>query len=235
MHNRFVILRHDYPFLHWDLLLEGIQQLTWSSRQGNLMNPEDNLVRKVRTGDSAALAELMELFRSQLVATANRKMSEVLKRSVEPDDVVQEAVAYCLQAFPGLDHAHLDPMPWVHQVLERRIVDAHRHFAAQKRAADKGIPLSGGTDSRPGLIDLLVASMTSASRAFARNRREERLLQAMQQLTQEQQDALRMRYVENRPSKAIADHLHKSDGAVRVMLTRSLRQLEGLLDDGKME
>lgn len=196
---------------------------------------DDYLIRRVRTGDQNAMAELMERYRGQLLATASRKMSDLLKRSVEPDDVVQEAMTYCLKTFTEIDSKSLDPMPWVHQVLERKIVDAHRHHAAQKRAADKGVPLSGATDSSPGLIDLLIASITSASQAFARNRREERLMIAMQQLTQEQQDALRMRYVENLPSKDIADKLGKSDGAIRVMLTRSLRQLEELLDDGRME
>lgn len=199
------------------------------------MNQEDLLVRKIRTGDSEALARLLEFHRAQLIGTAARKMSDVLKLSIEPDDVVQEAVACCLQAFPELDHLNLDPMPWVHQVIERRIVDAHRHFAAQKRAARKRVPQNGEADSKSGLIDRLVASMTSASRAFARNRREERLVLAMQQLTEEQQKALHMRYVENLPSKEIADRLRKSDGAVRVMLTRSLRQLEELLNDGGME
>lgn len=196
---------------------------------------DDNLIRRIRTGDQNAMAELMERYRGQLLATASRKMSDLLKRSVEPDDVIQEAMTYCLKTFSEIDCRFLDPMPWVHQVLERKIVDAHRHHAAQKRAADKGVPLSGATDSSPGLIDLLIASITSASQAFARNRREERLMIAMQQLTKEQQDALRMRYVDNLPSKEIAEKLGKSDGAIRVILTRSLRQLEELLDDGSLE
>ena len=40
---------------------------------------------------------------------------------------------------------------------------------------------------------------------------------------------LRLRYLEGLPSKEIADRLGKSDGAVRVMLTRSLDKLQKLL------
>jgi RNA polymerase sigma-70 factor (ECF subfamily) len=40
-----------------------------------------------------------------------------------------------------------------------------------------------------------------------------------------------MRYVENLPSKQIADKLGKTDAAVRVMLTRSLKKLQDLLGD----
>jgi RNA polymerase sigma-70 factor (ECF subfamily) len=105
--------------------------------------------------------------------------------------------------------------------------------AAGKRSADREVPLGGpGDDSqRAGLIDLLVNSMTTPSKAFSRNAREARLLDALEQLPAEQRDALRMRYVENLPSKQIADKLNKSDVAVRVMLTRSLRRLQTLLDD----
>jgi RNA polymerase sigma-70 factor (ECF subfamily) len=40
-----------------------------------------------------------------------------------------------------------------------------------------------------------------------------------------------MRYVENLPSKQIAEKLKKTDAAVRVMLTRSLKKLQELLAD----
>ena len=38
-----------------------------------------------------------------------------------------------------------------------------------------------------------------------------------------------MRYIENLPSKEIAEQLNKSDVAVRVMLSRSLNKLKDLL------
>jgi RNA polymerase sigma-70 factor (ECF subfamily) len=64
--------------------------------------------------------------------------------------------------------------------------------------------------------------------------REARLMDAIGKLPEEQREALRMRYVENLPSKQIAEKLGKTDAAVRVMLTRSLKKLQTiLLEDGQ--
>ena len=60
---------------------------------------------------------------------------------------------------------------------------------------------------------------------------EERLLEALGKLPEEQQTALKMRYLENLPSKDIATHLGKSDAAVRVMLTRSIKKLQSILGE----
>ena len=54
----------------------------------------------------------------------------------------------------------------------------------------------------------------------------------LEKLPEEQREALRLRYVENLPSKQIAEQLGKTDAAVRVMLTRSLKKLQELLGDG---
>ena len=75
------------------------------------------------------------------------------------------------------------------------------------------------------------ASITSPSQAFSRNAKEFKLLAAMQQMTAEQQKVLNLRYGENLPTKQIAEMIGKSDGATRVLLTRSLKKLEQLFDD----
>ena len=71
--------------------------------------------------------------------------------------------------------------------------------------------------------------MTTASQALSRKGREVRLLEALTQLPEEQREALRLKYIEGLPSKEIAERLGKSDGSVRVMLSRSLNKLQDML------
>jgi RNA polymerase sigma-70 factor (ECF subfamily) len=177
----------------------------------------------------------MDAHRPQLMAFIERHLGTGLRRKVESDDVFQETSAEAVRALPTAELGDRDPFSWLCQVAERRIIDLHRHFfGAAKRDAAREVPLgsSGGSETQPaGLINLLVASMTTPSQAFSRNAREARLLEALDQLPQEQQSALRMRYIENLPSKQIAERLSKSDAAVRVMLTRSLKRLNELLGE----
>ena len=71
--------------------------------------------------------------------------------------------------------------------------------------------------------------MTTPSGALSRDQREFRLLEALKNLPEESQTALRLRYVEGLPSKEIASQLGRTDGATRVLLTRSLARLQELL------
>jgi RNA polymerase sigma-70 factor (ECF subfamily) len=133
---------------------------------------------------------------------------------------------------PDADLEQRDPFSWLCQIAEQRIIDAHRRFfGSQKRAADREVALDApaGPDMA-GLIDLLVVSMTTPSQALSRDQRELRLMQALAGLPEEQREALKLRYVDALPSKEIARRLGKTDGAVRVLLTRSLHRLQQILE-----
>jgi RNA polymerase sigma-70 factor (ECF subfamily) len=193
---------------------------------------DDPLLVRIRAGDAQGLAEFIEARRPQLTAYIERSLGAALRRKVEPQDILQEAIVHALDALAATDLSQRDPFGWLCQLAEQRVIDAYRKFfGAQKRAADRETPLDApaGRDSKHRLIDLLVVSMTTPSMAFARNEREVRLLQATASLPEEGRQALRMRYVENLPSKEIARRLGKSDGAVRVLLTRTLNRLLKLL------
>ena len=190
------------------------------------------LEEQVREHDSAALAQLLERDRSKLRAFVEKNMSGALRQKVDADDIIQETCVSCVTALPEIDFAGREPFDWICHVARRRIMDAGRRFSgSQKRDVKRevGGP-AGGDPGRAGVVDLLVASITSPSKAFSREQREYRLWSAFEQLPEESREALRMRYVESLPSKEIASRLGKSDGAVRVMLTRSLKKLEAILD-----
>lgn len=192
------------------------------------------LVARIRQHDVQALGEYIEAHRRPLLAYIERHLGDGLRRKVEPEDMLQELSADSLRSLAQYDLEERDPFGWLCQVAERRIIDAHRRFfGAQKRAAGREVSIHGGGSadtSRAGLVDLLVASMTSASRAVSRDEKQIKMMAALENLSEEQREAVRLRYLEGWPSKQIADHLGKSDGAVRVMLTRALAKLQTLLD-----
>jgi len=195
----------------------------------------DDIIARLKKHDANALAAFIQSHRPQLMAFIERQLGTALRRKVEPDDIYQETCAEAIRALPTAEMGDRDPFSWLCQIAERRIIDLHRRFFdAKKRDAGREVPLGsgGGTDTQPaGLINMLVASMTTPSKAFSRNAREALLNEALLKLPDEQREALRMRYVENLPSKQIAEKLGKSDAAVRVMLTRSLKKLQDLLGD----
>jgi len=199
------------------------------------MTPDDQqLLERIRGGETQAFAEYLQQCRPRVLAYIERQLGSALRRKVEPDDLFQEISIDCVRSLPDMDLSNRDPFGWMCQMVDRRIVDAHRRFfGAQKRDAGREVRLGspGGATGQAGLIDMLAASMTSPSRAFSRNQKEFHLMQAVESLPKEQRQALHLRYVENLPTKEIAQQLDKSDVAVRVMLTRSLRKLQQLLSE----
>jgi RNA polymerase sigma-70 factor (ECF subfamily) len=193
---------------------------------------DDNLVKRVKAHDVAALAQFISQNRKPLLAFIERQLGPGLRRRLEVDDIFQELSVEAVRALETAEFEHREPFSWLCQIAERRIIDAHRRFfGAQKRDAGREVPLGnpGGDSQHAAIIDLLATSMTTPTHALSRKGHEVRLLEALAKLPEDQREALRLRYVENLPSKDIAERLGKSDGSVRVMLTRALSKLQQIL------
>lgn len=192
---------------------------------------EDHGSAGERALDRETLAVFIEERRAPLLAYIERQLGAALRRKIEPEDILQEVAADALRSVPGCSPASDELFGWLCQVAERRIIDAHRrYFGARKRDASKEVPLApAGQESRAGLIDWLIASMTTPSQAYSRNQREQKLHAALETLPPEHRELLRLRYVERMQTKDIARQLGKTDGAIRVTLTRLLRRLQQML------
>lgn len=191
------------------------------------------LLKGISEGSVDALAEFLKVNQNQLMAFISRRLGDALRKKVEVEDIFQEVSAEAVRVITPEWPGDREPFSWLCHLSERRIVDAHRHyFAAQKRDAGKERALQvrtpGGEEI--GMVNMLVKSMTTPSAAFSRNAREARLQDALQQLKEDQREAIRLKYIENRPSREIAELLGKSDAAVRVMLTRTMKQLHEIME-----
>lgn len=185
-------------------------------------------------GDPNWLAAFIHSRRHQLLAYIEHNLGPALRKKLEPEDILQETTVSALGNPEPFRVAGRDPFKLLCQMSEQRIIDAHRRFvAARKRSADQEVSIDQPL-AQPGaaFLDLLVASMTSPSQAFSRDQKQLRLQAAIAQLPSVQQEALRLRYVEGLPSRDVAERLGKSDGAMRVLLSRTLADLQQLLSDG---
>ena len=189
------------------------------------------LIEAVRNGEPDAVAKYLNHCRAPLLSFILKNMSDALKRRVDAEDIYQEVCSYAVQNVEEIDFSDMDPFGWFCEIARRRIIDNQRKFAAKKRAAHNEVGIFGsGSGDQTGIVNLLIASITSPSAAFSRQQKEFKLVQALQKLNDEQQEVLQLRYGQGMPSKEIASQIGKSDGATRVLITRSLKKLESILE-----
>lgn len=185
----------------------------------------------LRSGEQAALVRFLEINRETLLAFIRSRTGSQLQKKIEPEDVLQEVSIEAVRVLGQTDLSAWDPLNWLFQLCQRKIVDAHRrHFASRRRDAAREVALPAGSEGA-GLADLLAASMTTPSAAFSRDQRQLRMMVALETLPETQQEALRLRYLVGLPSKEIAQKLGKSGGATRVIISRALSQLQAMLTE----
>lgn len=193
------------------------------------MPHDTKILEGLRSGEEAALVTFLQTNQQPLLAFIRSRIGTQLQKKIEPEDVLQEASIEAVRVLGQVDLSTWDPLHWLFQICERKIIDAHRrHFASQKRDAGREAAMPAGSDAA-GLANLLAASMTTPSQAFSRDQRQLRMMAALETLPDDQREALRLRYLVGLPSKEIAQKFGKSDGATRVMISRALSRLQTLL------
>ncbi|MCD0459364.1 RNA polymerase sigma factor [Roseiconus lacunae] len=199
---------------------------------------DQDLIDRIKSKDETALATFLQQNHAQLCGFVRSITGEHLLAVTEIDDLVQDIATAAVTSLATAPLDQYSPMDWLQQIARRRVVDAHRfHFDAQRRDANRqqslNAPSGGGSsgDSPASLEQMLSASMTSPSAVFSRDVRMMRMQEAVASLSEEQQQAIQLRYADGLPTKQIAERLGKTDVAIRVLLSRSMRQLEKVLED----
>jgi len=189
-----------------------------------------DLAIRVRAGDTVALASLFDAKRPQLLSFINQHLGRNLQGRVEPEDVLQDTAIAALRSLAQTDLTDRDPFNLLCQLAEQRIIDRAREIEAAKRDVHREISghdrVQGQQGSSGELLEMLAASLTSVTKAVVRNERHARLQECLIRLPEQTQEVLRLRFVEGEATKAIGERIGKSDGAVRVLISRVLKELQ---------
>jgi len=177
------------------------------------------LIDRARSGDTAALGELLDQHRDRLVAVARQQLAGRAGARLDASDVVQQtclSVHRKIAEFDGADAAQF--AAWLARIHEHNIANAMRdQFQAQKRAVHREVQLPEGSDLR--------ADQSSPSGRAIRAEEAARLARAMELLAEDERLVLRMRYEEGRKLAEICEATGLTKDALVWMMKRAMSKL----------
>lgn len=186
------------------------------------------LLRRAHAGDRDAVGELLEAYRPYLRVLAQRQLDRRLAGRLDASDLIQQtclSVHRRIAEFEGQDGP--DFIAWLRRVHENNIQNAIRdHLNTQKRGVSREVAPEPGTagdryeavSQEPSPSQRLLAGESAAS-----------LARALEQLPDDQREAVRLRYLEGWPLARIAEQLGRSREAAAGLLKRGLQNLRGVL------
>lgn len=191
-------------------------------------DPQLQLIRRASSGDGAALQLLLLQARGDLMRYISRKIPEDLRRTIEPQDILQDVyfevfrnMASFKASEPGM------ALRWMLRIARNRLIDLVRLNNSAKRGGGRYEDLAAG-DTDEAVVKLL-QDLSVYERTPSRSAAAHELLAAVQRcmnrLPADYREALRCRYLEGMAVNDIAARMNRSSGSVLMLCNRGLKAL----------
>ncbi len=179
------------------------------------------------SGDADALQRIIVEYHESLAAAVRRGIGDALRRYIEPEDVLQEAYAAAFEAAKGNTFAGPAAFyKWLETITLHELSNQRRALRAKKRDVARELHnSSAGSTTYPDLVKGLVGSDGTPSRHMAKGEAAAAVLSSLARLSDDQRNAVRLRFIEGRPVSEVAERLGKTEGAVHGLCGRGLRAL----------
>jgi len=185
----------------------------------------DELISAARSGDEVARDQLLTSLRPRIRQWAVYALSERMSTRIDASDLTQITlldVHKRLDQFVGTTDGEF--IEWLRRTLQRNIVDEVRRATAMKR--DIGRENHGdGDHETQDPVDLLPARYPSPGSQLILLEDRQRLRLSLSELPLDQQNAIRMVYVEHIPVAEAAIKMGRSTGAVAKLIMRGIEAL----------
>ncbi len=185
------------------------------------------MLAKARSGDDAAVGELLNKYRDYLLLIANQQMDRQLQGKIGGSDIVQESMFAAQQGFHQFEgDSPAQFMAWLRKILINDVYETGRKFRrTAKRQVDKEVELSSGASRDMPLVDPGDTPKTDAMMKEERRR----LREAMMLLSDDHREVLKLRNWDQLPFAEIGVRLDRSEEAARKLWTRAVLQLHKLM------
>jgi RNA polymerase sigma-70 factor (ECF subfamily) len=192
----------------------------------------EDLLRLGRTGDGAALGQLLERYRNYLALLARMQIGRRLQGKVDPLDLVQDT---CLEAhrdfaqFRGASEGEF--VRWLRQILARNLANLLRHYY-HTRGRDVRLErqLVVELDASSRALDRApVAPLSTPSQQAARREQAVLLADALEGLPADYREVIILRHLEGLTFPEVAHRMDRSVDSVEKLWARGLARLRQTL------
>jgi RNA polymerase sigma-70 factor (ECF subfamily) len=191
------------------------------------VEPIDVLIDSARSGDTAALDRLLDMYRNYLNLIARTQLHTGLRLRIDPSDLIQEvlfAASRRFAHFRGTTEAEL--LAWLRRILVSRLADLAKHHQARRRDVRREVSLEQTLDDSTMAAEQALRSRLSSPSGHAMHREQMVVLaDALARLPDDYREVLILRHVERLDFQAIADRMNRAPATVRKLWTRAIERL----------
>ncbi len=177
-----------------------------------MQESDDSLIERAIAHDRAAFAALYDRYVDRVYRHVRYRLSD----RTEVEDVTQEVFVRAWKAIPRYRRTGAPFLSWLTTIAHNLIVDSYRAGGNTISLEKAGIP------EQPDEVDLEAIMDSTLTR--------EKVRDAIVKLKHGQQQVIMMRFIDGLSYREIAEAMNKSEGAVRVIQHRALRELRGILE-----
>jgi len=192
------------------------------------------LTEQAIAGNTEALAQLFERYRSRLARMIRLRMDRRLQGRVDSSDVLQEAYIELSRRLP--DYAKQRTLSfylWVRLITGQRLLQVHRrHLGTAMRDATRDLTLFSGALPEASSMSLaahLLGRLTTASQAAVRVEAQIQLQEVLNNMDPMDREVLALRHFEDLTNNEVAQSLGISKAAASKRYVTALRRLREVL------
>jgi len=182
------------------------------------------VIQRASVGDAHALDQLLHAFRPYVRVIVNSVNNGRLKSRLDDSDLIQDALLQVARSFPTFrGSTTAEFVMWLRQVARQSALGTIRRLAGTAKR-DPSLERIGSC-----LETLEARSDERPSANVRRSEQADRVAAAIAHLPEDMQQVLILRHVDGMRYAAIAQHLNRTEPAIRMQYVRALRLMRDSL------